>query len=101
MGGYGPYLYQIGLIDEKQRDHFIEEEYKAITYIDNRQFYKAFQIFDSLLNGDLTNGSSYFINVTGLNFYYNFLYDTAPDDFNYYINYLGLKQTREAIHVGK
>ncbi|KAI2801658.1 hypothetical protein BLOT_009472 [Blomia tropicalis] len=100
MGNYGDYLYQIGLLDERERDYFNMEQSKAVQYIDNRQFYKAFQVFDYLLNGDLVNGSSYFMNSTGINFYFNFLMDRQPKDFDYYVKFLGLKQVRDAIHVG-
>ena len=100
MFRYGEYLYQIGLLDENQRDFFNSEEKKAVKYIENGQYFDAFKIFDFLLNGDLINGTSYFTNITGLTFYYNFLLSTAPDDFSYYSKYLGLEATRRAIHVG-
>lgn len=114
MGGYGPFLFQVlqanvlticlkpffftqvGLIDEPQREHFNQVEKAATELIDAGQYFKAFQLWDELLNGDLTaNTGSYFKNATGLNYYYNFLLDTEPADFEYYNAYLGLSETRE------
>ncbi|XP_075589325.1 putative serine carboxypeptidase CPVL [Dermatophagoides farinae] len=99
MLDYGDYLYQVGLIDEIQRAHFKEEQRLAIKYIDDGQMLKAAQIFDRLLVGDF-DGKSYFYNATGLNFYYNILYDRQPDDFGYYSKFLASAKTRESIHVG-
>lgn len=100
MFGYGDYLFQIGLLDENQRNFFNQEEQKAVQLIAKQQFFEAFKIFDFLLNGDLINTTSYFTNITGLTFYYNFLMSKSPDEFSYYPSYLGLGSTRNAIHVG-
>lgn len=101
MFDYGDYLYQVGLIDELQRDHFYKEQAKARAFIDERKFKEAFGVFDALLNGDLTpGGTSYYRNVTGLQNYFNILFDNAPVDNSYYNSYLAEKATREAIHVG-
>lgn len=98
MFDYGDYLYQIGLIDELQREYFKKQEELAVKYIDAKQFDKAFDVFDYLLNGDLINGSSYFKNATGLSFYFNFIADAeAP---SYFDKFLTKPETREAIHVG-
>lgn len=99
MFDYGDYLYQVGLVDEIQRDHFKQEQRLAIKYVENGQMKKAAEIFDRLLDGDFDK-KSYFFNVTGLNFYYNILYDRQPDDFNYYSKFLASAKTRESIHVG-
>ena len=100
MFGYGDYLFQIGLLDENQRNFFNQEEQKAVGFIANQQYFEAFKIFDFLLNGDLINTTSYFTNITGLTFYYNFLMSKSPDEFSYYPSYLGLEAIRRAIHVG-
>ncbi|CAG2122037.1 unnamed protein product, partial [Medioppia subpectinata] len=96
----GEYLFQIGLLDENQRDYVNGETNKAVHYIDQQNYLEAFKIFDYLLNGDLINTTSYFTNVTGLTFYYNFLLDVAPQEFAYFPQYVGLEDTRRAIHVG-
>ena len=49
-------------------------EQQGIKYIQNKQFDKAFQIFDTLLNGDLNNHTSLFKNLAGFDNYFNNLY---------------------------
>lgn len=102
MANYGDFLYQIGLIDQKQRDYFITEENKFVRLVDSEKYVEALELMQQLLNGNDSNKAegSYFINMTGFDFYYNFLIDSAPADFGYYRKYLTLNQTREAIHVG-
>mgnify|MGYP002715439822 FL=1 len=100
MLDYGDFLFQIGLIDEKQLALFKEQQQLTLSKIKSKSYLEAFKVWDQLLNGDLINGTSYFYNYTGLKFYYNYLYTIQPDDFNYYSGYIGLKETRRAIHVG-
>ncbi|XP_033761785.1 probable serine carboxypeptidase CPVL [Pecten maximus] len=100
MNQYAGFMYSIGMLDEKQRDYFAAETEKAVQFIKNKQFSDAFKIFDVLLNGDLTPYKPYFYNVTLTTNYYNFMLTQAPDDFNYYGNYLAKPEVRRAIHVG-
>lgn len=98
---YGDYLYQVGLIDDLQREHFYREQTKLQHLIEERKFEAAFRVFDALLNGDLTpGGTSYYRNVTGMTNYFNILFDSEPAETGYYNNYLALKAVRTAIHVG-
>lgn len=96
---YGEYLFEIGLLDERQREHFFNEEAKFVRLVDEKNYARALDVMSDLLNGN-AQGTSYFQEVTGLDFYYNYLKDGAPDDFNYYLKYLALTKTRKAIHVG-
>ncbi|CAG2165252.1 unnamed protein product [Oppiella nova] len=96
--GYGPFLYQTGLIDENQRDYVNTETNKAIEFINNKNYLDAFKTID-ILTG-LWSMDSYFRNATGLSFYYNYLFTNSPEEFNYYSKYLELEATRRAIHVG-
>ncbi|XP_060078674.1 probable serine carboxypeptidase CPVL [Ylistrum balloti] len=100
MNQYADFMFNIGMLDEKQRDYFAGETEKAVEMIKNRQFREAFQIFDLLLNGDLTPYKPYFYNVTQTNNYYNFLLTEEPADFNYYGDFLAKPEVRKAIHVG-
>lgn len=101
MFDYADYLYQVGLVDEEQRDHFYFEQARAAIAVDTKDFKKAFEIFDELMDGDLTpGGHSYFRNVTGMTDYFNILYQKMPEDTDWYNTYLGEKEVRKAIHVG-
>lgn len=101
MFDYGDYLYQVGLIDEPQRDHFIVEQNKFKKAVAEKEFIKAFNIMDALMDGDLTPGGlSYYKNVTGMSNYFNILFDNSPENQGYFNKYLALPETRSAIHVG-
>lgn len=98
---YGEYLYQIGLIDTNVKSLVQSYEAKGIQYIKNKEWIKAFKLFDELLNGDLNNRSSLFKNITGFDNYYNYL---VSDDTSGSMDYMGkfIQRTdiRQAIHVG-
>lgn len=91
----------MGLIDELQRNHFYAEQYKFRQAVSEKEFLWAFQIMDDLMDGDLTpGGHSYYKNATGMENYFNILFDNSPADQGYFNNYLALPETRTAIHVG-
>ncbi|XP_063541021.1 venom serine carboxypeptidase [Cydia strobilella] len=100
---YSKYLYQIGLIDWNAQKVFEDYEAKARSYIQNNQWDEAFDTFDTLLNGDLIDGKSYFYNVTGFSFYFNYLHSEdyksseTGDDFGPMIQKSAI---RKEIHVG-
>ena len=94
--GYGPFLYQTGLIDENQRDYVINESNKAVSYINNKKYLDAWKITAEVI----TNEGSYLKNMTGLKYHYNYMTCTISDEFFYYTKYLGLEATRRALHVG-
>eukprot|EP00096_Caligus_rogercresseyi_P005149 TRINITY_DN2008_c0_g1_i2.p1 TRINITY_DN2008_c0_g1~~TRINITY_DN2008_c0_g1_i2.p1 ORF type:complete len:477 (+),score=101.64 TRINITY_DN2008_c0_g1_i2:15-1445(+) len=100
MTNYGDFLYNVGLIDETAWRVFKDVEKKVIEYILNKEWKKAFEAFDSLLNGDESGVPSYFTNVTGLNYYFNYLLTNPPKEFDYYPLFLDRPSTRNAIHVG-
>lgn len=96
---YGDYLYQLGLIDDNGLIQFQEAEKKGATCIEKRDMECAFDVFDSLINGDMTNGSI-FSNLTGYSWYYNYLL-TQPDPSDANLgDFLQAGATRRAIHVG-
>lgn len=100
MPQYADFMYNIGMLDELQRDHFQGYALKAVENIRNKQFKDAFMVFDYLLNGDLYPYKPYFYNVTNTNNYYNFLLTEEPADFDYYGTALTDPVIRKAIHVG-
>ncbi|CAH1980104.1 unnamed protein product [Acanthoscelides obtectus] len=99
---YGEYLYQIGLIDSNTRKVFQDMQQQGVKYIQNKQFDKAFDIFDKLLNGDFNNHTSVFSNATGFDSYFNYLYDRDPLDEEVELAgaYVQRDDVRAAIHVG-
>lgn len=100
MHNYGDYLYQVGLIDDLQLAHFHLEQARFAVAVGERNFTEAFLIMDELMDGDLTpGGDSFYKNVTGMENYFNILFDEEPEDSNYFAAYLALKETRQAIHV--
>lgn len=97
---YGKYLYQIGLIDSNQAKVFEKYENKTIDFIKQNKYDDAFATFDTLLNGDLINGKSLFSNMTGFNFYFNFLHTKDYTTYEDFGPMLQKSAVRKAIHVG-
>ncbi|KYB28573.1 venom serine carboxypeptidase [Tribolium castaneum] len=98
---YADYLYQIGLIDSNVRSTVKQYQDQGIKYIQSKDWVKAFQLFDNLLNGDLNNHTSLFKNVTGFDNYFNFLYPIDPSNELIYMGeYIQRDDVRAAIHVG-
>lgn len=77
---YSDYLYQLGLIDSNGKNVFSKMENNCRSYIAAAEWRNAYHCFDSLLNGDKTTGKTYFYNVTGFEFYFNFLYRKQPPE---------------------
>ncbi len=93
-------LFQIGLIDQIQKD-YVDLQTSLMRYaIEQERFLDAFHIFDSLLNGDLINTTSYFYNVTGIKDYFNYLLTDEPVDQGYYVPFITRADRRKQIHVG-
>ncbi|CAG9865146.1 unnamed protein product [Phyllotreta striolata] len=98
---YGGYLYEIGLIDKHGRTQFAEYERKGINYIKKKEFLKAFEIFDDLLNGDLNDGKTLFKNLTGFDYYFDYLYTNSPNELQIdFSRFVQREDIRKAIHVG-
>lgn len=100
---YGDYLYQLGLIDYRAKLEFHKREAEGIQAIKHEQWDKAFEVFDGLINGDLTSEPALFKNLTGFNFYFNYLhnYDPAEDDPTAdFATFVQRPDVRKALHVG-
>ncbi|XP_054847402.1 probable serine carboxypeptidase CPVL [Eublepharis macularius] len=100
LGGYPQFLYQIGLVDEKQREYVQRQTDLGAIYIQQKKWKEAFEVFDVLLNGDETGSPSYTQNVTGCSNYFNFLQCQEPADQEYFGELLSLPEVRKSIHVG-
>lgn len=98
---YGDYLYQLGIIDSNERETFHQYEQQGVKYIQNKDWKNAFNIFDTLLNGDLNGGNSYFRNVSGFYNYFNYLINNDTSKTMQYMGtYIQRSDVRAAIHVG-
>ncbi|XP_034030898.1 probable serine carboxypeptidase CPVL [Thalassophryne amazonica] len=100
LGGYGDFLYQTALIDELQREYVMQQTDISVQLIQQQKWVEAFKVFDSLLNGDLTEEPSFFQNATGCSNYFNYLSCEEPEDQEYFSQFVTLPQVRHAIHVG-
>lgn len=100
MTEYGDFLHGVGLLDSNQRDKFKVQSDLVKDFIAKKDWIKAFEAFDNLLNGDLTGLPSFFTNTTGFHYYFNYLETEEPKDMGYYPAYLELATTRRALHVG-
>lgn len=96
---YGDYLYQLGLIDSNGRDKFHELEDKGRKLIQAKKFDEAFDVFDALLNGDV-HPPSLFTNLTGYDFYFNYLHIHDSEESNWMSEWVQRVDVRRAIHVG-
>ena len=87
-------------MDELDRNYFNLVQHDIKEYIKQEKYGDAFRIFDELLNGDTTTTSSYYSNVTGFTWYFNYLLKDGPKDLNYYTHLVEKDYVRKAIHVG-
>ena len=100
MTNYGDFLFSIGLLDELDRNYFTQLQDIMVNYINQEKYEDAFRVFNQLLNGDTTTTSSYFANVTGFTWYFNYLLSEGPKDLGYYNQLIEKDYIRKAIHVG-
>jgi len=89
---YGNFLYQVGLVDEKERDECLSMEAETQSLIDQGKFYDAWMSWNIEFNFFLTN--------MDCGYYYNIaLCDFDPAESNYE-DFLNLESSRTALHVG-
>ncbi|CAK9812743.1 Venom serine carboxypeptidase [Anthophora plagiata] len=97
---YGDYLYQLGLIDKSGRDLFHKYEQKGRDLVVQEKYVEAFNVFDELLDGDLTHEPSLYTNLTGFKYYFNYLQTQDTNESDYMVDWLQRADIRKAIHVG-
>ena len=47
---YGPFMYSVGLLDEKQRDYFVINFDRAVGYISEKKFLEAWKVHISAIS---------------------------------------------------
>ncbi|KAI0226670.1 putative serine carboxypeptidase CPVL [Lamellibrachia satsuma] len=97
---YADFMYSIGSLDANQRDYFKVQCNKVVWMMDHGRWMDAFRILDLLLSGHLSGVPSYYTNVTGCTYYYNYMRCKMPKDQDYYSAYVSLPAVRKSIHVG-
>ncbi|TSK34735.1 putative serine carboxypeptidase CPVL [Bagarius yarrelli] len=100
LGGYADFLYQTGMVDELQRQYVKQQTDAGVKLIQQEKWVEAFEVFDSLLNGDLVPYPSFFQNATGCTNYFNYLQCQEPEDQEYFSRFVTLPSVRNSIHVG-
>ena len=97
---YGDYLYQLGLLDMNGREQFHVLEKQGRDLIVQKKYGEAFEIFNKLIDGDLNASPSLFKNLTGYDFYFNYLHTKDSEDMDYMAEWIQRVDVRRAIHVG-
>ncbi|XP_076826848.1 putative serine carboxypeptidase CPVL isoform X2 [Brachyhypopomus gauderio] len=100
LGGYADFLYQTGLVDELQRDYVKLQTDAGVRLIQQQRWIEAFEVFDSLVNGDLVPYPSFLQNATGCTNYFNYLQCQEPVDQEYFHEFVTSPAVRLSIHVG-
>lgn len=100
LGGYADFLYQTGLVDELQRQYVKMQTDAGVKLIQEQRWVEAFEVFDSLLNGDVVPYPSFFQNVTGCTNYFNYMQCQETADQEYFSSFVTLPEVRRSIHVG-
>ncbi|XP_037641020.1 probable serine carboxypeptidase CPVL [Sebastes umbrosus] len=100
LGGYAEFMYQTGMIDELQKQYVVEQTDFGIKLIQQEKWLEAFQVFDSLVIGDIEPYPSFLQNATGCTNYYNYMTCHEPEDQEYFSSFVTLPAVRRAIHVG-
>merc|ERR1711970_610147 len=89
---YGNFLYQVGLVDEKERNECLSMEAETQRLIDQGQFYEAWTSWSIEFD--------YFLTKMDCGYYYNIAlcdFDPAEDNYEDFLNW---PPSREALHVG-
>ena len=76
-------------------------ENKVRDQIANNDFKGASDTFDELLKDDIYPYPSLFNNLTGMNYYFNMLWDQAPEFYGDWEKYVQEPFMRSALHVGQ
>jgi len=89
---YGEFLYQFGLLDEKERDTCLSMESETRRLIDEGEFYEAWRSWNMEI--------SYFLNNMACPYYLNLAICEVDPTENNHEDFLNWESSRLALHVG-
>ncbi|KAL1449290.1 hypothetical protein WDU94_000497 [Cyamophila willieti] len=97
---YSSYLYQIGLVDDNGKKMIQHKEKEAVRLIQEEKWGAAYDVFDTILEGDF-NESMSFKNLTGFSNYFNYFVPTLDISPHNLMQELFMNATfKKCIHVG-
>jgi vitellogenic carboxypeptidase-like protein len=90
---YGPVMYQVGLIDERQLEYVNLQTRLARNAIELKQYLEAYALFSQVLD-------EFYTNATGLHDVYDYLLTQSEPEFDYYVPWVTASENRRKFHVG-
>lgn len=99
MMKYSDFTFQLGLVDAAGRAALKTSEDRIVQLIQQRRWLDAFMENDIMMGGDLISYPTLFKNLTGFDFYFNFLHTLDPDQSDG-TRFIQSASARRALHVG-
>ncbi|XP_034234447.1 venom serine carboxypeptidase [Thrips palmi] len=99
MMKYSDLTFQLGLVDAAGSAALKASEDRIVALIQQRRWLDAFMENDRMMGGDLISYPTLFKNLTGFDFYFNFLYTKDPDRSDG-TQLVQSAWARRALHVG-
>ncbi|CAD0204176.1 unnamed protein product [Chrysodeixis includens] len=96
---YGNYLYQHGLIDDRELNTFLKYQIRIAVALKKKHWIMANVLMDRMMEGQVTR-YSLFKHYTGYNYYLNFLESEPRLDLLQFLSVLHEDDVRRSIHVG-
>ncbi|XP_077563809.1 venom serine carboxypeptidase-like [Haemaphysalis longicornis] len=97
----GEFAYATGLIDRSAADYMKKVAEESREHIHAGRTELAFHNMNHLLIGYTKTRDSFFKNITGFEYLYNYLQNKVPKDFRTYNHFVTMPAVRRAIHVGQ
>uniref|UniRef100_A0A023GNB6 Carboxypeptidase n=1 Tax=Amblyomma triste TaxID=251400 RepID=A0A023GNB6_AMBTT len=100
MIGFSDVIYGFGLIDRNDADYMMRVSDEVTQLIRAGRTKEGLYVIDRLFFGIVYGKDTFFRNVTGYTYYYNYLTNTEPAGNRAYKIFLQKPDIRRALHVG-
>ncbi|XP_077563808.1 venom serine carboxypeptidase-like isoform X2 [Haemaphysalis longicornis] len=97
----GEFAYATGLIDRTAADYMKNVAAESRKHIRAGRTELAFHNMNHLFIGHTKTRDSFFKNITGFEYVYNYLHNKVPKDVRNYHHFVAMPAVRRAIHVGQ